>query len=510
MPEIKLTFENGTFFLRNAPKNSKVRKDRYWKDVGSNTFSTSHIGKAAAFRDVASEKVEKIFKRTFQEFYELPKLPPLPQLDTHQRKGIEWILSRKRSYLAHAPGAGKTAQAILSAYFATSNGPSIFVVPPSLVKNWEREILKVMEWVNHWPTVASVGRTREQENIAWRAEFIIVPDSMLAKDWVHEKLRSLKKKFIAVDEASRLKEPFSQRSLAFYGGKDGDKVWRDIFRDSRHVVFLDGSPMPNRPMELWAPTYALDPLSIDCRSYDDFGYYFCGPRLNPFGQWEYKWSSHEAELKEKLQKSFMQVVTEEELDHPERLRSMVFLNEDVRSREQKEWERKNLSVLQLTEKASQGDLARYRQQLGVQKIPFIIQYVQEKLEKGESILLFVWHRNVAMRLQKEFNCKVIIGDTKPRKRYLAIEWFQDGMDKLLIMNIAAGGRGYNLQRADRVIFGEFSWTDENNKQCEKRASRKGSAKKNVKCDYLVVPNSMDEIVLNSIFSKERRVKKVIG
>lgn len=88
---------------------------------------------------------------------------------------------------------------------------------------------------------------------------------------------------------------------------------------------------------------------------------------------------------------------------------------------------------------------------------------------------------------------------------------QKGNCRLIIGNIAAMGRGHNLQRADRIVFGEFSWTDELNKQCEKRASRRGRDQAAfVRCEYIVAPNSMDEAILGSVFSKARNVKRVIG
>jgi SNF2 family DNA or RNA helicase len=72
------------------------------------------------------------------------------------------------------------------------------------------------------------------------------------------------------------------------------------------------------------------------------------------------------------------------------------------------------------------------------------------------------------------------------------------------------GRGHNLQRADRVIFGEFSWTDELNKQAEKRASRRGNERAFVRCEYVVAPGSIDEKVVQALFTKEKRVREIIG
>ena len=273
--------------------------------------------------------------------------------------------------------------------------------------------------------------------------------------------------------------------------------------------------MPNRAMELWAPTYALDPMSIDCMDHDDFGFRYGGATLNERGAWEYKGTSREAELKARLQKSFMHVVTEDKLSHPERRRSILMMNEDVRSPEHKTWERKHLGSIESFDDREPGELAHFRQELGRRKVPFIGQYVKDRLaNKNESILLFVWHRDVAQMLStylQNFKPGLVIGGTKSEDRERIFKDFQSGKCRLIIGNIQAMGRGHNLQKADRVIFGEFSWTDELNKQCEKRASRRGRDHTAfVRCEYICAPGSIDEKVLRSVFAKERRVKKVIG
>lgn len=512
-----LKIKNCRFVLEevSTPKLRKILScDSYWKTENNDSYSTLDLGAAAKYRRYADEFVEKLFKRAFQEHYDLPDIPQLPMLDHHQKEGIEWILRRKRSYLAHAPGAGKTAQALIAAHYASGEGQNVFIVPPGLVMNWQREFLKVSGWIDTWPCVGIVQSSDLQDRVAWRATNLIVPDSMLTREWVYERLQKLKKKVVVVDEASRLKDEQAERSIAFYGGVYGDRTYRGLFQEARHVVFMDGSPMPNRPMELWAPAYSLHPEAIDCRNKDDFGYRYCGAKANGFGQWEYLWSSHEKELHEKLTKDFMHVVREEELTHPQRLRSILFMDEDVRTARQKTWEIKNLETLSfINEDSSLGETAQYRRDLGISKAPWVIDYVRQRVHKNESVLLFCWHREVADLLFKGLNdneAALVYGGTSPEDREKAFRCFQEGDLKVLVMNISAAARGHNLQRADRVIFAEYSWTDELNKQAEKRASRKGSTKMSIRCEYIVVPDSLDEIVLRSVFAKEKRVKKVIG
>lgn len=530
-----LTFKNGRFVLIGNYEVIRLvlqshRADNWQPVLGIVAreeipyWYTTSIEAACLFKAYADERAKKIFERAFIKYFAPPTVKFPRFLDPHQIEGVLWALTRSRSYLAHAPGAGKTCEAIVAAMFTVSSQlrQVVFIVPPSLTMSWAYELCKFYKVVrspsnNMTPSVTVIRDSSHQKKVNWSAEFLIVPDSMLTRSWVLDNLMKLKIRFLSVDEASRFKDPRAERSIALFGGrfKDGRKSSGLIYKP-KHAVLLDGSPMPNRPMELWAPAYAMNPECIDFLSERDFGFKYCGPSVNERGQYEFKHSSNEAELNERITRSFMHVVTEEELNHPERRRSILHMSADVRSPKHKTWEKKNLSsfsISDIDENASQGDIAKFRCELGIRKVPWIAKYVADRLnEKNESILLFAWHRLVIFELQRrlsKFNPGVIMGGVPEYARERDIALFQEGKIKLLIINIAAGGRGYNLQRADRVIFGEFSWSDEMNKQCEKRASRKGNDKAYTRCEYIVSPGSMDEPILNAVFRKAERVKKVI-
>lgn len=519
MSEPRLTFDNGKFFFHDPLSAERTDKDSYWVFERNGIYSTTNLKAAAEFRRYSDIRTEKIFDRAFNKFYDAPLSPSLFSinfLDHHQKEGIAWVLTRKRSYLAHAPGAGKTAQAIIASLFSQGEGQTVFIVPPSLTLNWEREIWKFTEPLGNFPTIGIVPQSDNQDAMAWRSDFIICPDSMLTKNWVYDRLANLKIKFLGVDEASRFKDPTALRSLALYGGHTKDRKFKGLFQDAHHVVFMDGSPMPNRPMELWAPTIALAPETIDCMSREDFGFKYCGATQNNFGQWEFNHSSNEEILHSKLTRTFMHVVKEETLNHPERLRSLLYINKDVRSPDHKSWERQHLQNLKLSdigESMNRGDIAHYRKELGIRKIPWIANYVADRLrEKNDSILLFAWHREVCEGLVNalsKFKPLLVYGGTDNATRELFFKSFNSGEARLIIGNISSMGRGHNLQRANRIIFGEYSWTDELNKQCEKRSSRRGNEEEFIRCEYVVSPNSMDEIILNSVFTKAKRVERIV-
>ena len=512
-----LSYKQGNFFLKTLDR-VPLSMSTDWEQVSPSIFKTTKIKAAAKFKRHCNENAEKIFNRVFNRAFDLPTLPPLLFLDAHQRAGVRWVLSRSRSYLAHAPGAGKTAEAIVAGMLAKGSGQILFIVPPPLALNWEREIIKFTEPFDTWPSIGVVPTSDKKDRTAWGAEFIICPDSMLTKEWVRTRLAKKKFKLIAIDEASRFKEHETERAKVFYGGLHKGVMHPSLFRRARHTVFLDGSPMPNRPMELWAPLYALTPETINFMTPHEFGVRYCGARTNERGEWEYKGASNEFELKTKMQKNFMHVVAESDLEHPERRRSMLFINGLKPSPELKTWERRHLGKLILTdfnENINQGQIATFRHEIGLSKVAWAASYVGERLkDKNESILLFAWHREVCEGLAaalKRFNPGLVMGGTKSEVREKYFKEFQAGTRKIIVGNIGAMGRGHNLQRADRVIFAEYSWTDELNKQCEKRASRRGRDKAAfVRCEYLVAASSMDEKVLNAIFTKEKRVKRLIG
>ena len=518
---MQLSFDKGYFVLYLSGFTRPVRLE-YWEKIDDRTFRTTSIKAAKRFRDKSDDKAEKIFRRVFVKFYPEPNVSRLTFLDPHQVEGVKWILTRSRSYLAHAPGAGKTAQAITAAVLSGTNrgdaAQSLFIAPPSLLANWEREIDTFA------PKAAlrafrrsTIGASKDEAKVDWSARFILCPDSMLAKPWVLTQLLKRKWDVLAVDEASRFKEHTSQRAAALFGGKAGEVKSSGLIYRAKHTVLMDGSPMPNRPMELWGPTFAMAPEIIDFMSQHDFGLRYCGATVNDWGAFEFKYSSNEDELREKLQKSFMHVVPESALTHPERRRKILFMNEDVRTAEHKSWDARHLSGIDvgaLDDDVKDEELSRWRRELGIRKVPFAVNYIKERVKlKNESLLVFAWHREVCEELfhqLKEFSPGLVMGGTHAETRELYFREFQESRTKIIIGNILAMGRGHNLQNADRIVFVESSWSNETNVQAEKRASRRGSVKEFVLCDYICAPQSLDEAVLQSVFRKDKTVKKVIG
>jgi len=155
-----------------------------------------------------------------------------------------------------------------------------------------------------------------------------------------------------------------------------------------------------------------------------------------------------------------------------------------------------------------------RHELGLAKVDWVARFVAGYLESdpNEQIILFAYHRDVVALLAGRllnFNPMVINGGVSNEKRTEFEDLFQSKKRRLIIGNIDAMNLGLTLTAAKRVVFCEVSYTPANNEQAEDRAHRIGQ-KDSVYVQYIVMPNSFDEISLNIILRKESSIRKVIG
>jgi SNF2 family DNA or RNA helicase len=166
-------------------------------------------------------------------------------LRPYQRQGVQWLrwLSANglHGLLADDMGLGKTVQtalAVRSAYEARSGDPphSLVVCPRSVVENWAREFGKLYPELE---VDIHLGDDRELEDFRRTTPRVFISSyGTLARDAEH--LADLELRYLILDEASQIKNPSAQRTKAM-------KRLR-----ARHRLCLTGTPIENRPGELWS------------------------------------------------------------------------------------------------------------------------------------------------------------------------------------------------------------------------------------------------------------------
>lgn len=439
-------------------------------------------------------------------------VPKSESLLPYQENSVLFALSRNRSYLALDPGLGKTLiAAVITATLFEHEGPRgvVYICPPFLTRNTEVEFRR-------FAPKCPVGRYGEGHH-KW---VMIVPDSIITREEVQtEILKRIKPTakalppILFIDEAHRFKNDEAARTQAVFG-KRGRGGITSLFE---RVIYLSGTPMPNRPIELYPVLSNAAPETIDYMTKHQYAERYCSAFQNQWG-WDYTGASNVRELTERVREKFMIRYKKADVlkELPPKTEEMVVLNGEMIPKFTK------LSA-QILSKLSPDDLmkgrisadlgqtdvhlATYRKELGILKAPAAAEFVKFILEEtDESVLIFAIHKEAISILEgalEEFHPVVITGDTDMNVRHQRVKAFQERPDlRVFIGNIQAAGTGLTLTKATRVVFVEFSWVPADNDQASDRAHRIGQ-QGNVFVQYLVHENSVDKAVIETVLRKKK-------
>lgn len=496
---MRLTFYKNSFKLLRQGHDAKELK----------------FNEAARFSSVADSTAKNILNKLALKTLPIPSGGPLTpnglELFKFQKEqGLPFILSRNRSYLAHEPGLGKSAQAI--AAVSMKPGRTLIICPAFLRVNWAREITK---WfIADFPTISII----KDVDSNFSADFVICSDAIIDRPGIRTTLLLERFRFVFIDEGHRFKTPGASRTTALFGGRTKKVVSPGLIYKSEHVAILSGTPMLNRPIELWPVLYAMAPETIDLMSYMDFGFRYCAPTRNYSGGWDFLGSAREDELRGRISPKFMQVIKKADVlpDLPKKVREIVVIDKDPRPKDVIAFDKELLKRFD-RDRDKNIDLGRYaeiRHINGLAKVDWTAVFVADILREdaGESIILFAHHRDVVAALAAKlaaFRPMIINGGVPSETRTQFEDLFQTGKRRLFIGNIDSMNLGLTLTKATRVVFAEYAWTPALNEQAEDRANRIGS-KWSVFCQYIVLRDSIDEDILTANIIKQERIRKVIA
>ncbi len=498
----RLGFDGVQFFFDCDFQTRSIPKDAgfYWLPE-SRKWCTKSIAAAVKLREYADDAVKRILKNyliTVTPWLNpLPLLPPNLKLMPHQIDATRFALERNKCYLALDPGLGKTIVAAVVARAIKNFHPVCYVCPPFLMKNVAAEFRK---WAPNTPLE-------------------LIPDSQLNKSELIDRARAVASSggTLFIDEAHRFKNPDAKRTQAVFGHKM-KKGLVDIFRK---VVLLSGTPIPNRPMELYPVLSKLAPETIEFMSSFAYGRKYCGGFEGPFG-WDFSGASNLGELRRRVvapDGPFMLRLKKDLLDLPPKTEEVFVVSADMsprlakldRNLGDKYSDTEDLIKLVLAASAGRDadtlPMATYRRLLGSEKVKGTLPFIEAILEEtNESLLIFAYHKDTVAKLKDGLETHsplVITGDTKPGDRQAIVNEFQTLPERrVLIGNYTAMGVGFTLTKATRVLFVEFSWVDSENVQAADRAHRIGQ-KSSVLVQYVAYENSLDKLVLETLLRKRR-------
>jgi SNF2 family DNA or RNA helicase len=431
------------------------------------------------------------------------------------------------SLLADDMGLGKTIQALAYLQLHPELRPVIIVCPASLKLNWKVEAEK---WLSIAHCQVLSGTKAFSLNNSGNNIFIINYD--ILPDW-NEEILKIKPEVLIADECHKFKNNTAQRT----------KAVKSLSKHIPNLLFLSGTPIENRPIEIYNAWKILDPAH--CPNYFTFGQRYCNAKHNGFG-WDFSGASNIPELHQKLSETIMirrlkkDVLTElpdkiysflpleidnekeyqfAENDFIQFIRNRVEV--DLRAKYNMESDLFSINKERLTElqdiaanKASSAEILtkiETLKQVAVRgKLKQAITWVNDFLESDQKLVIFAHHKFVIDLLIQEFsNISVKIdGSTALQDRQANINTFQNNSRCKICIISEAGGEGITLTAASNMLILEWPWTPGKLEQIVSRIHRIGQ-KNSVNIHQAVAIHTIEEKIINLLDEKRKVVNAVL-
>lgn len=449
----------------------------------------------------------------------------------YQEDGILYARNRQGVLIADEPGLGKTVQAIGISNDVRWIRKVLIIAPSALLYNWKRE------WEKWCVKGLSVEISTPKEPVY--SDVTIISYHCIEK--LREFIDSQSWDLLICDEAHNLKNEKSDRALMVLGGERIIKTMVDgVFKKeiitydkirARKRVFLTGTPILNRPVELWTLLHSLAPQVFD--NYYKFGITYCDGQKNRFG-WDFSGASNVDTLRHVMRDACVirrlkkEVLTE----LPEKVRQIILIQKSG-MKSSGNFFGNNLSPeheTQLLEAWFSHDQRRYneiasklkkarieferfsasRLTCALKKIPFVIDLVNLTMEEGK-IILFAHHQQVIEAYRKAFGNKAVVvdGSTDSKDIMKNVDRFQhDPECRVFIGSILASGVGLTLTASSHVIFAEIHPVPGIMSQAEDRAHRMGQ-KNSVLVWHVVIDQTTDARMVELLLEKQKVISSLM-
>ena len=481
----------------------------------------AEIGGVKQASEEYSEFLDQITDFRCDETYRLPErieeqlTRSGKSLFPYQRTGIQWLnwlfSHNLHGLLADDMGLGKTLMSLASMCFIyeeTGAGePSLVICPVAVIRHWENEIRTVFPRATHVNIYHGPGR-RIDHPAKGRTIYITSYDTVVADV---EELSRVPWLFVVLDEGTKIKNPGTQRSSAI----------KQL--NAAHKLSLSGTPIENRPAELWS---LFDFLMRDhLGTYSEFLRTYEKPILE--GD-----TSQMAELKRRIKPFILRRKKEQVAkDLPEKVEMRYWVDltgeqkllyRRIQEAEVRPMEQRLLSgqrvgyvdsilpvIMKLRQLCDHPAMANgaWDPALGrSEKFDLVCEKVQEISEGGESCVVFtnfIGTLDLLERVLGEAGLRYIRIDGQTRDRQGLIDAFNGGGYAAALCSVLASGHGINLTAANHVIHVDNWFSPAVEDQATDRVHRIGQTR-TVYVHKILVQNTLEEKI-DALIKRKRGI-----
>ena len=321
---------------------------------------------------------------------------------------------------------------------------------------------------------------------------------------------------LIVDECHRIKNSKALQSKAVFN------------LQAERKLYLTGTPIVNRPSELWTIVEQLDPDRWK-NKWHYFHVRYCDgvvKGVNIQNLPELQQVLRETIMIRRLKKDVLtelpakrrQVIEIEAKDIEDLLKQERTIYEQGEKKREELQAKLELAKVQDNEEeyrdavrqlkdvvyAEFSQLAKIRAETAERKIPYVITHLESVLEQEDKVVFFAHHHTLVDAVMNHFEKIAVKIDgrvTNVEDRQKAVDDFQNESDvKLFVGSIQAAGVGITLTASSTVIFGELDWVPGNMHQAEDRLHRIGQ-KECVLVQMIVLSESIDAKIAHTIIQK---------
>ncbi len=525
-PKMKLSLSSGIDFLEGSATISLEGEEfslrKFLQQYQKQKYITLSDGNRALIDEDYVKRLERIFRKAEKgssdkvrvSFFDLPDIEDLLQerlqgeafehhrkfyegfnalatkkmkfdgvqakLRNYQKEGVKWLNylyeNNMGGCLADDMGLGKTLQTI-TMLTRISAGPSLIVMPRSLLFNWQDELQKFAPQLTYY---IYYGGQRDL-NEACKQQLVLTTYALVRNDI--EQFRKVPFHYVILDESQNIKNLASQVTQAV------------MLLQGKHRIALSGTPIENNLSELYSLFRFLNPAMLGTA--DEFNKQYAYPIQR----------DNDKEVTESLRRKifpFMLRRLKKDVlkELPDRMEQTLYVEMDDDHKRFYEERRQYYQTLVGNSIASQGleksqmvmfqALSELRRIASVPeslsdgniaspKIPLLTEQVEELVAAGHKVVIFfnfiAGIELVGERLtEMGIDYATMTGSTRDRRA--VVERFQnDAGCRALLMTLKTGGVGLNLTVADTVYIVEPWWNKAAEEQAINRLHRIGQKAK---------------------------------
>ncbi|MCA9367210.1 hypothetical protein KC887_03010 [Candidatus Kaiserbacteria bacterium] len=370
---------------------------------------------------------------------------------------------------------------------------TLVVAPKAVLSNWRAECRR-------WrPDISPVIATGDELPVPGPRELVIVNyDNPKFRDFSGD-INAFKGITLVADEAHLLKgSPYRETVDSKTGKIKKSGVLRVSafmrFRDVAGQVWgLTGTPLANKPIDLWGVLSSLDMNKDVFGSWGGFTRCFNGYK----GRFGWTFGGPTADVPERMRRVMIRRTKSEVLpelpgkvytDLEVELSPELIADLDILSDEWGDY------IAETQELPDFAEFSQVRAKLASDRIPAMLEQVELFEEQETPLVVFSAHRAPIDTLGKRKGWEVITGSTSTEERGRIVEAFQRGELKGVGLTIAAGGVGLTLTAASYMLFVDLAWRPSDNAQAEDRICRIGQKAKSCNIIRMVSTHPLDKHV----------------